>query len=212
MTGQLLKACISSSLAKGNDTIVTSKMTHSLRRHQPFNISMAVIFVTAYIISALVSPGVGALKCFQCNSKLDPRCGEPFNNYTIALVDCDQQRENDIPHLDDKELNLYNRELDEEFNPIKDDDKTDKKPKSLCRKTMQTINDELSVVRGCGWVKNFGSLRNRKCFSRTGTHQIQMYHCVCEGKDGCNGADQSTFSFALLLLPLVPAYIFQMNG
>lgn len=210
MTGQLLKECSSSSPAKCNGT-TKSKMTHSLRRYQPFNIPMAVIFVTAYIISALVSPGVEALKCYQCNSKLDPRCGEPFNNYTIALVDCDQQRENDIPHLNDKELGILNRELDEEGNPVKDADK-DQKPTSLCRKTMQTINDELSVVRGCGWVKNFGNLRNRKCFSRTGTHQIQMYHCVCQGKDGCNGAEQSTFSFALLLLPLVPAYIFQMNG
>ena len=42
--------------------------------------------------------------------------------------------------------------------------------------------------------------------------QIQMYHCVCEGQDGCNGAEQSTFTFALLILPLIPAYIFHISG
>ena len=83
---------------------------------------------------------MGALKCFQCNSKLDPRCGEPFNNYTIALVDCDQQRENDIPHLDDKELAVYNVDLDAEGKPVKDGDNIDKKPTSFCRKTIQKGN------------------------------------------------------------------------
>ena len=81
-----------------------------------------------------------AIKCFECNSKLDPRCGEPFDNFTIALVDCEQQRENDIPHLGDEELAMWNREVDEEGNPVENDgeNKEVQKAVSFCRKTLQT--------------------------------------------------------------------------
>ena len=41
-----------------------------------------------------------------------------------------------------------------------------------------SVNDVRSVVRGCGWVKNFGTLRNRKCFSRTGTHQVSISYYI----------------------------------
>lgn len=214
MTGQLEEASYSSSsFIVNHSSTITSKMSQSsLRRSQPFKMSAAVIFVTAYIISALVLPGVVAIKCYECNSKLDPRCGEPFDNFTIALVDCEQQRDNDIPHLGDEELAMYNRPVDEEGNPVEDGDGEVEKAVSFCRKTMQTIDDKYSVVRSCGWIKNFGTLRDRTCFSRTGTHQIQMQHCVCGGRDGCNGAKQSTFSFVLLLLPLLPAYIFHISN
>lgn len=189
-----------------------SKMSHSQKRNRTINISVEAVFLSVCIISTLVSPGVLAIKCYECNSKLDPRCGEPFNNFTIALVDCEQQRSNDIPHLDDDLLGIYNRELDKDGKPVEDSDGETVKATSFCRKTLQTINDVPSVIRGCGWVKNFGTLRDRKCFARTGTHQIQMYHCVCEGRDGCNAAEQLTFSLALLLLPLLPAYIFHVSG
>ena len=36
------------------------------------------------------------------------------------------------------------------------------------------VNGEYSVVRGCGWVKNFGTLRDRSCFVRTGTNQVSF--------------------------------------
>ncbi|GBM59577.1 hypothetical protein AVEN_30078-1 [Araneus ventricosus] len=31
------------------------------------------------------------LRCWECNSKYDPNCGEPFKEYTISLVDCSQR-------------------------------------------------------------------------------------------------------------------------
>ena len=84
-----------------------------------------------------------AIKCYECNSKLDPRCGDTFNNYTIALVDCDQKKKNEIPHIDDEMLAMYNREVDEEGKYITDEIDKDAKQLSFCRKTMQTSNNLL---------------------------------------------------------------------
>ena len=56
----------------------------------------------------------------------------------IALVDCEQQRSNDIPHLDDDVLGIYNRELDKDGTPVEDSDGETVKATSFCRKTLQT--------------------------------------------------------------------------
>ena len=46
-----------------------------------------------------------AIKCWECNSKHDPRCGDPFSNFSIALVDCDQKTD-DVNHLMDEHESL----------------------------------------------------------------------------------------------------------
>ena len=54
------------------------------------------------------------------------------------MVDCEQQRSNDIPHLDDDLLGIYNRELDKDGKPVEDSDGETVKATSFCRKTLQT--------------------------------------------------------------------------
>ena len=64
-----------------------------------------------------------AIKCWECNSAYDSRCGDPFSNYSVALVDCDQKRD-DVDHLETG------------FEPDEAGD-----PKALmCRKTYQYGN------------------------------------------------------------------------
>lgn len=39
--------------------------------------------------------GTKSIICYKCNSKYDPRCGDPFNPYTIGMVDCNIT---EVPH------------------------------------------------------------------------------------------------------------------
>lgn len=29
-----------------------------------------------------------AIECYQCNSEYDPRCGDPFDSYSLGKVNC----------------------------------------------------------------------------------------------------------------------------
>lgn len=31
-------------------------------------------------------------QCYDCNSEYDPRCGDPFNNYSIGIVNCTEKK------------------------------------------------------------------------------------------------------------------------
>jgi len=142
-------------------------------------------FVCLFVF--FVSSGT-ALKCWECNSKYDSRCGDPFANYSVALVDCDQKND-DLGHL----LEGFDK-----------DNKTGEPIAKLCRKTIQIVNEETRVIRGCGWVPNSGLVKDRTCFNRAGTHQIQLLHCVCH-EDGCNTATTMKMShFLAMLIPLLP--------
>ncbi|CAH1984752.1 unnamed protein product [Acanthoscelides obtectus] len=37
-----------------------------------------------------------SIQCYDCNSKFDPRCGDPFDPYTIGIVNCSEKR---LPHF-----------------------------------------------------------------------------------------------------------------
>ena len=76
-------------------------------------------YLKLYVFIVLFFTG-SALKCWECNSKYDARCGDPFSNFSVALVDCDQKTD-DVDHLM------------EGFTP---DDAGEPKA-TLCRKTYQ---------------------------------------------------------------------------
>lgn len=135
------------------------------------------------ILLALVAASSG-IKCYKCNSFYDKRCGDPFDNYTSEVVDC-QQEDHRMSHLP----------LNEEGKPYE---------ANICRKTVQIVNEETRVIRSCGWLPNDDNMKDRDCFTRTGTHQVMVYHCVCKG-DKCNGAEQTSTILPLVLtMALLP--------
>ncbi|ALC41023.1 CG6329 [Drosophila busckii] len=114
-----------------------------------------------------------ALMCYDCNSEFDPRCGDPFEPYSIGEVNCSKQEP--LEHLKDK------------FKPM------------LCRKTVQKIYGKTRIVRGCGYIPD--ERTDRECVRRSGTHDVSATYCSCT-KDLCNAATAVGNSQMLMLLGL----------
>ena len=89
----------------------------------------------------------------------------------------------------------------------------------IIKPKMISVEDEQRIIRSCGWLPNVESMRDRECFTRTGTHQVRItcgnlqiskcfiivtvyqvmvHHCVCQG-DGCNGSSNMVAATFLLL-------------
>lgn len=116
------------------------------------------ICVLAGIIVLFNFEGSTALICYHCNSEYDPRCGDPFDAYSLGEVNCSMQES--LEHLP----NLV---------------------PTLCRKTTQKVYGKIRVVRGCGYITD--ERDDRECMKRSGTHDVQAIYCACT-TDRCNGA------------------------
>jgi len=141
--------------------------------------------VSSILVLALATTTSG-IKCFSCNSHYDRNCADPFNNYTSELVNCDQE-DHRMTHL-----------------ALRDDNT--RHSANICRKTVQIVQDEMRIIRSCGWIPNPEGLEERECFTRTGTHSVMVYHCVCH-EDGCNGGQGLTLTASLLLSCLLLRYL-----
>lgn len=40
------------------------------------------------VIFFLFKTATSAIECYQCNSEYDPRCGDPFDSYSLGKVNC----------------------------------------------------------------------------------------------------------------------------
>jgi len=124
-----------------------------------------------------------AIHCWDCASNINPGCGEPFNNASFAMVDCDQRV---MAHLGNKKA-------------------------SICRKIVQKIqeNPVPRIVRGCGWIED--DTTDGECVRRAGTYSILVEYCSCRG-DGCNGATGLSTSTLTLLPTILVMAIFAFSS
>jgi len=147
----------------------------------------STVMVTACVLLALGVSSVSGIRCWECNSAYDYRCGDPYNDATTQSVDCDQMRGADMGHL-----------------PLQANGSAYKA--NICRKTVQTTNEVTRVIRSCGWLPNEPSMADRTCYTRTGTAQISVYHCVCY-HDNCNSSSMLEYSRSVLLALAIAAFL-----
>jgi len=146
---------------------------------------LAVIASSCLVIT-FINP-VSGIKCWECNSAYDKRCADPFQNITTELVDCDQ-RGSEMTHL-----------------PLKADNTSYTKA-NICRKTIQTVNENTRVIRACGWIPNDEQFKDRECYTKSGTNQVMVFHCVCYS-DKCNASPSFTASTILVLVLSAVAFL-----
>ncbi|XP_060520031.1 uncharacterized protein LOC132698142 [Cylas formicarius] len=104
------------------------------------------------------------LRCYDCNSEFDPRCADPFNDYTIGIVNCSELKPPE--HL----INF-------------DQHPNDKLKPTVCRKIVQKIQGKTRVIRECGYIQD--TYDDKNCALRSGTKDVQLIYCSCT-KSLCN--------------------------
>ncbi|KAG5897977.1 hypothetical protein JTB14_013551 [Gonioctena quinquepunctata] len=120
------------------------------------------------------------LQCYDCNSEYDPRCGDPFNPYTIGIINCSDRKPPE--HL----LDPFN--MREQLEP------------TLCRKMVQKVEGKLRVIRGCGYLRDEHD--DKRCYRRTGTANVEVFYCACT-KSLCNTANPIQSYNSVILTALV---------
>lgn len=103
-----------------------------------------------------------SLQCYECNSEYDPSCGDPFNNYSIGVVNCSVKK---VP----EHLVRQDTHPGETIRP------------TVCRKIVQKIDigkgTTKRVIRECGYIQD--QLDDKRCLRRTGTMGTETHYCAC---------------------------------
>ncbi|XP_034245035.1 uncharacterized protein LOC117647415 [Thrips palmi] len=142
--------------------------------------SGAVVAVVVVVLAALacLDTRVEAIICYDCNSEYDPRCGDPFDPYTLGQIDCNERQA--LDHLSGANA-------------------------TLCRKLVpaSAMGTRTRVVRTCGYIED-AARDGVLCTPRSGTHDVNVLYCSCKG-NLCNAAPSTTRASlaALLSLPLL---------
>lgn len=132
--------------------------------------SLYISFGLCALVLVLSAQSGQALECHICNS------GEQYEGEA-----CGDPLESDEFLFDCNEYGLENN-FPEYVNA------------SLCRKMYQTVQGESRIVRSCAQ-----NGRTDRCVERTGTRNVKVTYCECEGK-GCNTASAMTLPVIPLLL------------
>jgi len=153
------------------------------------------------------------IKCYVCQSNIDPKCADPFDNLTLPITDCDAYPRADLAARNELEV-AEDRGFFSAFSQA-----TSVKPlrATMCRKIRQKANGEWRTIRGCGYIdpptEEDNSKLGNNCEMRYGTYDVIMESCACNNKDGCNSSPTRSglnpltvkliVAISTLLLPLI---------
>uniref|UniRef100_A0A8D9EIF0 Protein sleepless n=1 Tax=Cacopsylla melanoneura TaxID=428564 RepID=A0A8D9EIF0_9HEMI len=137
-----------------------------------------VYVLTTFIVASFSFKLGVSISCYQCNSAYDPRCGDPFDPYTLGVVNCSLLP---VPeHLIHNDYEV----------PV------------ICRKIIQKIYSKRRVIRGCGYITE----DRTECYRRSGTFDVDSTFCACKD-DICNGSHSLGPSRWFLVTSVIAALI-----
>lgn len=82
-----------------------------------------ILYIVSFLFLGYSRVGE-CIKCWECNSKYDPNCADPFKPHTMALADCSQR--------------FLGQDVAAEA--------------TICRKLTQKVRNEERIIRGCGYL------------------------------------------------------------
>ncbi|XP_026756030.2 uncharacterized protein LOC113515934 [Galleria mellonella] len=143
------------------------------------------------VLLAVIEIG-SCMKCYQCNSQMDPNCADPFKN--AAVVECSSS---DSTNYNNQFLRgLLPAEIGSAIGA----------PRYCHKIVMQTG----TVIRACLDVNPLNI--NQTCqildTPRIVDEKLKLRYCgVCD-KDKCNGAGALTASLPLAALTIITSYLY----
>lgn len=153
-----------------------------------FNLAALVLGPMLILITQQVGP-VHSIKCYVCQSNVDPKCADPFDNLTLPITDCDAYPRADL---------VVQNEIEEQrgfFSAFTQPAPVKPLVATMCRKIRQKVDGEWRTIRGCGYLGPPGDIPPDKqgsdvgqCQMRHGSYDVFMESCTCNNKDGCNSA------------------------
>lgn len=173
--------------------IKTTNMTTNIAFKLP-TIAIITILISILLLNFNVNY-ISAIKCYVCQSNVDPKCADPFDNLTLPITDCDEYPRADL--VQKSELDVIEEKgffatfgLSAPVKPLR---------ATMCRKVRQKVNGEWRTIRGCGYLAPAQQQQSQSssaskelsniCEIRHGTYDIFMETCNCNSKDGCNGSN-----------------------
>ncbi|KAM7534485.1 hypothetical protein Aperf_G00000111941 [Anoplocephala perfoliata] len=134
----------------------------------------ALFIICIFVVCNAQNLGFGTkLKCYQCNSRTQPHCGDPFDNRTFILEPCPDNGQN------------YSRCMKKLVEFYYD------------RKWIRRIE------RSCAVEGEIGRESGRWCHTVGGTQRVIARYCYCNNKQGCNRARPKGLNSFLLVIPVV---------
>lgn len=151
---------------------------------------------------------VEAIKCYVCQSNIDPKCADPFDNLTLPITDCDAYPRADLVQRDELDV------IEEKgfFSAFSQPAPVKPLMASMCQKIRQKVEGEWRTIRGCGYLGPPGELPLDKsdsgghCQMRYGSYNVFMESCICNNKDGCNGSTSPMTLAPMTVLMLISMF------
>jgi len=135
--------------------------------------SVQYMLIASAVVLLMMVHGGNSIKCFECNSHTDSRCGEKEPPEDLK-VDCTTKKEGSKYKFCRKIIQII------EF-------------------SVNNLPPDTRTIRSCGFHE--GNYSN-KCYQRSGFGGRQEV-CACDDKEGCNGAATIKATFGVLLAAIV---------
>ncbi|XP_039276045.1 uncharacterized protein LOC111058446 [Nilaparvata lugens] len=71
-----------------------------------------VIACSLLVVLCFVVHKGSSIRCYQCNSEYDPRCGDPFDSYSLGTVNCSMQPA--LEHLPEMQPSICRKNIQKE--------------------------------------------------------------------------------------------------
>lgn len=137
-------------------------------------ISMMQVIFKILSISLLVSVA-SAIRCYDCNSFYDPQCADPFKDFALGSVECDEKGSFDGVNA------TFCRKMYQKSTTSLND--IIEKKNFIKKIFIILVDEKVRVIRSCGYIADLEEQPlKKKCRRRSPSKGVEIFSCECRGE------------------------------